>query len=91
LKKPMKERPAYETARPSQPCSRHVAVPPHDPQVSRPDGAPAQDASEAPRDGLAAMEKTGLRAVGEPVWARYDPPFMPWFLRTNEILIELAP
>jgi hypothetical protein len=38
-----------------------------------------------------AMEKAGLRAVGEPVWARYDPPFMPWFLRTNEILIELAP
>ena len=38
----------------------------------------------------AAMEKAGLRAVGEPVWARYDPPFMPWFLRTNEILIEIA-
>jgi hypothetical protein len=39
----------------------------------------------------AAMEKEGLRAVGEPVWARYDPPFMPWFLRTNEILVEIAP
>jgi hypothetical protein len=39
----------------------------------------------------ASMEKEGLRAVGEPVWARYDPPFMPWFLRTNEILIEVAP
>jgi hypothetical protein len=38
-----------------------------------------------------AMEKEGLRAVGEPVWARYDPPFMPWFLRTNEILVEVAP
>jgi hypothetical protein len=38
-----------------------------------------------------AMEKEGLRAVGEPVWARYDPPFMPWFLRTNEILVEIAP
>jgi hypothetical protein len=38
----------------------------------------------------AAMEKEGLRALGEPVWARYDPPFMPWFLRTNEILIEIA-
>jgi len=37
------------------------------------------------------MEKAGLRAVGERVRARYDPPFMPWFLRTNEILIELAP
>jgi hypothetical protein len=39
----------------------------------------------------AAMAKERLRAVGEPVWARYDPPFMPWFLRTNEILIEIAP
>jgi hypothetical protein len=39
----------------------------------------------------AAMEKEGLRAVGEPVWARFDPPFMPWFLRTNEILVEIAP
>jgi hypothetical protein len=38
----------------------------------------------------AAMGREGLRAVGEPVWARYDPPFMPWFLRTNEILIEIA-
>ncbi|MEI6226637.1 MAG: heme-binding protein, partial [Deltaproteobacteria bacterium] len=35
-----------------------------------------------------AMEKEGLRAGGEPVWARYDPPFMPWFMRTNEILVE---
>src|SRR5512137_1778525 len=29
----------------------------------------------------------GLSAVGEPVFARYDPPFMPWFLRRNEIHI----
>jgi hypothetical protein len=42
-------------------------------------------------DLRSAMEKEGLRAVGEPVWARYDPPFMPWFLRTNEILVEVAP
>jgi hypothetical protein len=38
----------------------------------------------------AALALAGLTAVGEPVWARYDPPFMPWFLRTNEILVELA-
>jgi SOUL heme-binding protein len=31
----------------------------------------------------------GLTAVGEPVFARYDPPFMPWFLRRNEIQIEV--
>lgn len=39
----------------------------------------------------AAMAAAGLRAAGEPVWARYDPPWMPWFLKTNEILVEVAP
>jgi hypothetical protein len=39
----------------------------------------------------AALASAGLMAVGEPTWARYDPPYMPWFLRTNEILLELAP
>lgn len=31
----------------------------------------------------------GWTATGEPVFARYDPPFKPWFLRRNEILIPL--
>lgn len=32
----------------------------------------------------------GLVETGAPpVWARYDPPFMPWFLRRNEVLIEV--
>ncbi len=35
------------------------------------------------------IQKRGLEPVSEPVWARYDPPFMPWFLRRNEILIEV--
>jgi hypothetical protein len=35
------------------------------------------------------IELRGLEPVGEPVWARYDPPFMPWFLRRNEVLIEV--
>ncbi len=39
----------------------------------------------------AAMAAEGLRAAAEPIWARYDPPFVPWFLRTNEILVEIAP
>jgi hypothetical protein len=34
------------------------------------------------------MEK-GFSAVGKPVWARYNPPFMPWFLRRNEILVPI--
>ena len=57
------------------------------------EGTPGLKAAQIARKtyGSAAMEKEGLRAVGEPVWARYDPPFMPWFLRTNEILVEIAP
>ncbi len=29
-------------------------------------------------------------ATGEPVWARYNPPFTLWFMRRNEILIPVA-
>jgi hypothetical protein len=40
---------------------------------------------------LAAFaEQRQLVLSGEPVYARYDPPFMPWFLRRNEILMEVA-
>ena len=35
------------------------------------------------------IEERGLEPVSSSVWARYDPPFMPWFLRRNEILIEV--
>jgi len=38
----------------------------------------------------AAMKREKLVPAGDPIWARYDPPFKPWFLRTNEILIEVA-
>ena len=30
-----------------------------------------------------------LKPVGEPIFARYNPPFMPWFLRRNEVLIPV--
>jgi len=30
-----------------------------------------------------------LEAGGDPVWARYNAPFTPWFMRRNEILIPL--
>lgn len=37
-----------------------------------------------------AMNERSLTACGESRWARHDPPFMPWFLRKNEILIPLC-
>ena len=36
------------------------------------------------------LEANGYQRAGEPVWARYDAPFKPWFLRRNEILIPVG-
>jgi effector-binding domain-containing protein len=35
------------------------------------------------------IRERGLTIVGDPIWARYNPPFTPWFLRRNEILIPV--
>ena len=32
-----------------------------------------------------------LQATGETVYARYNPPFTPWFMRRNEVMIPVAP
>lgn len=32
-----------------------------------------------------------LVVAGEPIWAKYNPPFMPWFMRRNEILLPVMP
>lgn len=43
------------------------------------------------KDSLDAwIQSKGFTVTGEAVWARYDPPFKPWFLRRNEILIPIA-
>jgi hypothetical protein len=36
------------------------------------------------------LKARGLAARGDPVLARYNPPFTPWFLRRNEVLIPVA-
>jgi len=30
-----------------------------------------------------------FQVLGKPIWARYNPPFTPWFMRRNEILIPV--
>lgn len=35
------------------------------------------------------MKERGIRAVGEPIFARYNSPFSLWFLRRNEVLIPV--
>jgi hypothetical protein len=39
----------------------------------------------------AALQAAPLIPAGEPVYARYNAPFTPWFLRRNEIWLPLAP
>ncbi len=36
-----------------------------------------------------ALRTAGIAWTGEPVFARYDPPITPWFLRRNEIWLTL--
>ena len=38
----------------------------------------------------AVLAANGLEATGEPVYARYDAPFKPWFLRRNEIWLPVG-
>lgn len=36
------------------------------------------------------ITKSGLSVSGEPIWARYNSPFIPWFLRRNEVLVPVT-
>lgn len=36
------------------------------------------------------IQKNRFTVVGEPVWARYNPPFTLWFMRRNEVLIPVT-
>jgi hypothetical protein len=40
---------------------------------------------------LAALDAAGLDVVGAPRYARFDPPWTPWFLRRNEVVVPVAP
>jgi hypothetical protein len=53
-------------------------------------GTWSKERYEEKKSRLEALILTrGLKAIGEPVWARYNPPFTPWFLRRNEVLIAV--
>ena len=39
---------------------------------------------------MATLAEKGIPWMGEPAYARYNAPFMPWFMRRNEIWLALG-
>jgi hypothetical protein len=39
---------------------------------------------------LSAITAAGLQPLGAPRFARYDPPWTPWFMRRNEVIVPIA-
>lgn len=39
---------------------------------------------------LTAVAAAGLEMLGPPRYARFDPPWTPWFLRRNEVVVPVA-
>lgn len=84
---------SYTLATLPQPTNTHIvlrAVPAHRAAVVRYSGFWSEANYLKHKNALDAwMAERHLAPIGEPVWARYNPPFMPWFLRRNEILIPI--
>ena len=65
-------------------------IPAHKAAVVRYSGTWSQKRYEEKKASLEEfIKKKGLVSTGEPIFARYDPPFQVWFLRRNEVLIAV--
>lgn len=66
-------------------------MPPSLTAVARYSGRWSESAYREHVDALrATISADGLVTVSEPRFARFDPPFKPWFLRRNEVHIDVA-
>lgn len=75
---------------PADPRVRIRQLPPSLTAVARYSGRWSQAAYRQHVEQLrAAIVADGLTAIGEPRFARFDPPFKPWFLRRNEVHIDV--
>ncbi|BCW74642.1 heme-binding protein [Arthrobacter sp. NicSoilB11] len=75
---------------PADPMVRIRAVPGSLAAVLGFSGSGSASAFQKRNDGLqAALTLAGLTPVGTPRFARFDPPFKPWFLRHNEVVQDV--
>jgi hypothetical protein len=76
--------------RPNNPDIRLVERPERIMAVHRYSGTWSEERySEHEKMLLDALAVDRVEIVGEPVFARYNAPFTPWFLRRNEIMVEV--
>jgi len=76
---------------PNDPEVRIRAVPGSLAAAVRFSGSGSEAAFARHNEGLqAALNLVGLAPVGPPRFARFDPPFKPWFLRHNEVLQDVT-
>ncbi|BCT78014.1 hypothetical protein SCMU_38560 [Sinomonas cyclohexanicum] len=76
---------------PADPRVRIRAVPGSTAAVVRFSGRGTEsDFAKRSRELQHALAAAGLRPSGPPRFARFDPPFKPWFLRHNEVIQDVA-
>ena len=81
---------AEELPEPSDPAVRIRRVPAETAAALRFSGRGTRGSYEKREAQLLAdVEAAGLEVVGAPRYARYDPPWTPWFLRRNEVVVPV--
>jgi hypothetical protein len=75
---------------PTDPAVTVKEIPGYKAAVIRYSGTWSPKRYEAKKEALETfIKEQGLTPAGEPIWARYDPPFQLWLLRRNEVVIPI--
>lgn len=75
---------------PTDPSLTVREIPPRRMAAVRYTGTWSQASYQSHKEKLESWIKSkGLAVTGDPVWARYNPPFTLWFMRRNEVLIPV--
>jgi hypothetical protein len=81
---------ADELPEPVDPAVRVRRIPAQTAAAVRFAGRWSRSTYEAQTEELRALlAEAGLTVVGRPRYARFDPPWTPWFLRRNEVVIPV--
>jgi len=75
---------------PNDPRVRLRSVPPRRLAVAKFSGLTREPAVSRQTSKLQAfLGERGLSPTGTPILARYDPPWTPWFMRRNEVMLAV--